>query len=524
MQQRARHGGDPDHPRSRRGRRDRRPRRRHVRRPPVEEVAVDELFADRCHPYTTRPDGRLPRRRAEAAAADRFPGTVPPLWDAADGLRFAPRCPRRVRPLPEPSARPSSECTRSSRACWEPDARLTSRRVAPAALPCRSKTSRSTSPSAQGSSSGTVGHGEGCRRRVSFSTVPGETLGLVGESGCGKSTLGLAAAAARRGRPGGRVAFDGAGRRGTAQRERSPPAQRMQIVFQDPFSRSIRARRSRDIIRASRSTSMASAPRPSGAREVRELLDAGRPAPPIGRPLPARVLRRPAPAHRHRPRAGAPSRSSSSATSRSRRSTFRSRPRSSTCWPTSSSELGLTLPLHLARSRRGASISRDRVAVMYLGKIVETGPSEGDLRQAAASLYRAAAALGPSPDPRRQAPIQRRQRRRAERHEQALRLRLPHPLSARDRNLPGRLNRSLRRSRKMGRSPWPAIIDRTRSRVTEDLNRATMQEPGQPNFFLERVGHCACNPGGPSSAGRYFTRTVTRWRASIPTCRMSLRS
>ena len=89
------------------------------------------------------------------------------------------------------------------------------------------------------------------------------------------------------------------------------------------------------------------------------------------RPLSARILRRPAPAHRHRPRARARARAARAATSRSRRSTSRSRRRSSTCSPTCRRELGLAYLFIAHDLARGASTSADRVAVMYLGRIVE---------------------------------------------------------------------------------------------------------------------------------------------------------
>ena len=92
-----------------------------------------------------------------------------------------------------------------------------------------------------------------------------------------------------------------------------------------------------------------------------------------------------------------------------------------------------------------------RVAVMYLGRIVETGPRDGDLRGAAPSLYGVAAALGavarsaPSPCVRRQ------QRRRAERHAQARGLPLPPPLPARDRHLPVERTRARAEEQRAGR-------------------------------------------------------------------------
>ena len=61
---------------------------------------------------------------------------------------------------------------------------------------------------------------------------------------------------------------------------------------------------------------------------------AGRAQPGALQPVPGRVLRRPAPAHRRGPGPGLPAQAGRSATSPCPRWTCRSRPRSSTCWPT----------------------------------------------------------------------------------------------------------------------------------------------------------------------------------------------
>ncbi len=70
---------------------------------------------------------------------------------------------------------------------------------------------------------------------VSLTIAKGETLGLVGESGCGKSTLGRAIMQLVRPQQ-GQVMFDGVDLCTLSDEALRPYRRRIQMVFQDPFS------------------------------------------------------------------------------------------------------------------------------------------------------------------------------------------------------------------------------------------------------------------------------------------------
>jgi ABC-type glutathione transport system ATPase component len=72
-------------------------------------------------------------------------------------------------------------------------------------------------------------------RGVSLSIAPGETVGLVGESGSGKTTLGRAVLGLAA-PTGGSITFEGQDITHAGQSQRRQLAKDMQVVFQDPYS------------------------------------------------------------------------------------------------------------------------------------------------------------------------------------------------------------------------------------------------------------------------------------------------
>jgi peptide/nickel transport system ATP-binding protein len=117
---------------------------------------------------------------------------------------------------------------------------------------------------------------------VSLTIERGETLGLVGESGCGKSTLGRAVL--RLYEPtGGRIVFDGTDITHLGEAELRPLRRRMQMVFQDPFA-SLNPRHSVGRIVGEPLRAHGLASRGDATRVVRDLLQrVGLPADAISR-------------------------------------------------------------------------------------------------------------------------------------------------------------------------------------------------------------------------------------------------
>jgi peptide/nickel transport system ATP-binding protein len=212
----------------------------------VETGPTAEVLADPRHPYAWALANAVPSLDAPVAA--RLPGIegMPPDPLAMPaGCRFAPRCPFRVERCTREHP-PLAEVAPGRHArCWVTmDGRSLPRPVLPAAAASRDVPQEAPLLEAEG----LVKHFPLPRRSffarpevvhavngVSLKVMPGESLGIVGESGCGKSTLArlvtrLHAADA------GSIRFMGqeiSGLRGEELRMIRP---KLQMVFQDPYA------------------------------------------------------------------------------------------------------------------------------------------------------------------------------------------------------------------------------------------------------------------------------------------------
>ena len=70
---------------------------------------------------------------------------------------------------------------------------------------------------------------------ISFEIKKGETLGLVGESGCGKTTTGRCILQLEQATA-GEIIFEGVNLNSLGEKALSPVRQKIQVIFQDPYS------------------------------------------------------------------------------------------------------------------------------------------------------------------------------------------------------------------------------------------------------------------------------------------------
>jgi peptide/nickel transport system ATP-binding protein len=379
----------------------------------VEEASIEALFRRPRHPYTEALMASMPQVATPGKRLTIIPGQVPRPGEVTDGCRFRARCqyatarcaedPVDLEPLQDGGA---VRCVHAATLVLHPPAAAvegdveTTRPAGPPLLEVRGL--RKEFPVTAGVLRRVRGHVRAVDG-VDFTVAAGETLGLVGESGSGKSTV--ARLVTRLIDPtAGTLTLDGEDL-GTARgRELRRARAGLQMIFQDPYS-------SLD----PRATIAVSVGEPleihrgiHGAKRdqrVIELLDM------VG--IGAHLLRR----YPHEFSGGQRQRIAvARALALEPRLLVCDEPVSSLDVSTQSQVINLLADLQQRLGLAYLFIAHDlsvvrhlshRIAVMYLGRIVETGPAEEVYRRPTHPYTEALLSAIPVPDPVRQRQRQR---------------------------------------------------------------------------------------------------------------------
>jgi peptide/nickel transport system ATP-binding protein len=219
----------------------------------VEQSNVRELFEKPEHPYTAALMRSIPRMETDRnQRLQTIKGNVPNLKELPAGCRFHPRCTLATEKCKseEPPLFEVGEGRISK--CWAADPNQTIKREITKKIETDEdffdrnahldngemildvKNLKKHFPITKGILSRNVGHVRAVDG-VSIHIHKGETLGLVGESGCGKSTVGRLITGLIKSTA-GEVMFEGKNLSQVSRSEMKQIRKRIQFVFQDPYS------------------------------------------------------------------------------------------------------------------------------------------------------------------------------------------------------------------------------------------------------------------------------------------------
>ncbi len=213
----------------------------------VESGPAEAVFGTPTHPYARGLLGAVPRLdRPRTSKLQTIDGAPPNLLNPPQGCRFRPRCrfaidacsvaPERVEIAPDHTV----ACHRSAEIATLDTA--ASQLVSQAKTTLAPTTAQPMVDIRGVSKHFAVGGGLFTAKKIvravndiSLSVRAGETLGIVGESGCGKSTLGRVIL--RLDDPtAGEIFFDGTDLAHLGRDEMVDVRKKMQVIFQDPYS------------------------------------------------------------------------------------------------------------------------------------------------------------------------------------------------------------------------------------------------------------------------------------------------
>jgi peptide/nickel transport system ATP-binding protein len=220
----------------------------------VEQGSADNVFLEPAHPYAIGLMRSIPRLDVpRGIKLETIEGLPPDLRAPPAGCRFAPRCPYRIdacaqRDPPLEEARPGhrSACIRAKEITA--GTLVPAQKVQGAAVAGATRIA-ATEPllivdhlkkyfTVKAAGAGFLSSEMATVRAVddvSIHVLPGETLGLVGESGCGKTTIGRAVL--RLDEPtDGVIRFGGVDITHASHADMRDVRRKIQVIFQDPYS------------------------------------------------------------------------------------------------------------------------------------------------------------------------------------------------------------------------------------------------------------------------------------------------
>jgi peptide/nickel transport system ATP-binding protein len=206
----------------------------------VEEGAAAEVFRDPRHPYTVGLLRCLPRGgvRKDQTPLDTIPGFLPPLGAEIQGCVFAPRCGlvRDICRQEEPPLYPLGD-GRTSRCHFHQEAHLVPR-TSPGQLVAARGENGAPILTIEDADKTYKQEGQEIQalRDISLAIRPGEVLGLVGESGSGKTTLARVLLGLTAPDAGSRLELEGAPLAPKLQQRSQEQVRGLQVIFQNPDS------------------------------------------------------------------------------------------------------------------------------------------------------------------------------------------------------------------------------------------------------------------------------------------------
>lgn len=206
----------------------------------VEEAPTQQIFTAPRHPYTSALLGCLPRggqRKSQGRLAT-IPGFLPTSGNHLLGCPFAERCALANTRCRSDLPAPLNLDGRLVRCHYPEDARKLPC-VRPAEVPMAAVRAAADPVLRLANVSKTFGQGKDrlrVVRDVSLTLLPGETLGLVGESGSGKTTLARMLLGLISPDPGGKIELHAKPLAPSLDQRTMEEVKAVQIVFQNPDS------------------------------------------------------------------------------------------------------------------------------------------------------------------------------------------------------------------------------------------------------------------------------------------------